>query len=116
MTLAADVLGPPAEDILPPLRHRTRARREHISTAMLLAPPATYFTLLFVVPLVVLLIYSFYTYQNFNFISKLTLANYTQALTSPARDSEGPRVVGRRPRGIRAFVAVSLPGTRAASI
>ena len=84
MTLAADVLGPPAEDILPPLRHRTKARREHVSTAMLLAPPAIYFTLLFVVPLVVLLVYSFYTYQNFNFISKLTLANYTQALTSPA--------------------------------
>ena len=84
MTLAADVLGPPAEDILPPLRHRSKARREHVSTAMLLAPPAIYFTLLFVVPLVVLLVYSFYTYQNFNFTSKLTLANYTQALTSPA--------------------------------
>jgi spermidine/putrescine transport system permease protein len=84
MTLAADVLGPPAEDILPPLRRRAKARRGHVSTAMLLAPPAIYFTLLFVVPLVVLLVYSFYTYQNFNFTSKLTLANYTQALTSAA--------------------------------
>jgi spermidine/putrescine transport system permease protein len=84
MTLSAGVLGPPAEDTLPPLRHRSKARREHVTTAMLLAPPAIYFVLLFVVPLVVLLVYSFYTYQDFNFTSNLTLANYSQALTSPA--------------------------------
>ncbi len=84
MTLSAGVLGPPAEDTLPPLRHRSKARREHVTTAMLLAPPAIYFVLLLVVPLVVLLVYSFYTYQDFNFTSKLTLTNYSQALTSPA--------------------------------
>jgi spermidine/putrescine transport system permease protein len=84
MTLTQGVLGRPAEDTLPPLRHRTKARREHASTALLLAPPAVYFTLLFVVPLVVLLVYSFYTYSDFNFTAKLTLENYTQALTSPA--------------------------------
>jgi len=50
---------------------------------MLLAPPTLYFTLLFVVPLLVLVVYSFYTYSNFNFTAKLTLANYAQALTSP---------------------------------
>ena len=84
MTLSAGVLGPAAEDTMPPLRHRSKARREHVTTAMLLAPPAIYFVLLFVVPLVVLLVYSFYTYSDFNFTSKLTLANYTQTLTSPA--------------------------------
>ena len=84
MTVTAGVLAPPAEDTLPPLRHRSQARRRHVSTALLLAPPAIYFVLLFVVPLVVLLVYSFYTYQNFNFTAKLTLANYTQTLTSPA--------------------------------
>jgi ABC-type spermidine/putrescine transport system permease subunit I len=84
MTLAAGVLGPPTEDTLPPVRHRTKARRDRVSTTMLLAPPAIYFVVLFVVPLVVLLAYSFYTYQNFNFTTNLTVANYTQALTSPA--------------------------------
>src|SRR5581483_11927706 len=31
-----------------------------------------------------LTVYSFYSYDNFNFVAKLTLANYTQTLTSPA--------------------------------
>jgi spermidine/putrescine transport system permease protein len=84
MTLATGVLPVAAEGTLPPLRSRSKARRERGSTAMLLAPSAIYFVLLFVVPLVVLLVYSFYTYQNFNFTAKLTLSNYTQALTSPA--------------------------------
>jgi spermidine/putrescine transport system permease protein len=84
MTLATGVLPVAAKDTLPPLRSRSKARRERASTATLLAPSAIYFVLLFVVPLVVLLVYSFYTYQNFNFTAKLTLSNYTQALTSPA--------------------------------
>jgi len=84
MTLATGVLPIAAEDTLPPLRSRSKARRERASTAMLLAPSAIYFVLLFVVPLMVLLVYSFYTYQNFNFTAKLTFSNYTQALTSPA--------------------------------
>jgi len=84
MTLATAVLSRGVEDSLPPLRHRARERRGHISTAMLLAPPTIYFVLLFVVPLMVLIAYSFYTYQNFNFTAKLTLSNYAQALTNPA--------------------------------
>lgn len=51
---------------------------------MLLAPPTIYFVLLFVVPLIVLVAYSFYTYSNFNFSAKLTLSNYMQALSNPA--------------------------------
>lgn len=84
MSLTTGVLGRPAEGTLPPLRHRVKARRENVSTALLLAPPAVYFVLLFVVPLAVLLVYSFYTYSDFNFTAKLTIENYSQALTSPA--------------------------------
>jgi ABC-type spermidine/putrescine transport system permease subunit I len=76
--------GRPASSPLPPRRRTSKARRQHLTTAMLLTPPTLYFLALFVVPLLVLLLYSFYTYENFSFVSKLTLANYTQALTSPA--------------------------------
>jgi spermidine/putrescine transport system permease protein len=87
MTLARPGLrehDEPASDSPPPGRRTSRARQQKAATAMLLAPPTLYFVCLFVVPLIVLLVYSFYTYENFNFVAKLTLSNYEQALTSPA--------------------------------
>ncbi len=81
---ATGALAQVGEGTLPPLRNQTREHRRRISTALLLAPPAIYFVTLFVVPLVILVVYSFYSYDNFNFVAKLTLANYTQTLTSPA--------------------------------
>jgi spermidine/putrescine transport system permease protein len=60
------------------------ARRVRASTAILLAPATIYFVLFFVVPLGFLVLYSFYTYTNFDWTSKLTLSNYSQALTNPA--------------------------------
>jgi len=58
--------------------------RIRTSTALLLAPATIYFVLFFVVPLGVLVLFSFYTYKNFDWTSRLTLSNYSQALTNPA--------------------------------
>lgn len=60
-----------------------RARRRHEWTAWLqLAPAIGYFVVFFVIPLLILIVYSFYTYSNYNFSTPFTLQNYIDALTS----------------------------------
>jgi len=76
--------GRQGSEARPPRRRTSNARRRRVGTTLLLATPAAYFVILFVVPLAVLVVYSFFTYQNFNFIPKFTWANYVQALTDPA--------------------------------
>jgi spermidine/putrescine transport system permease protein len=85
---ATEVIEASAVDVAPrdwpatgsvPRRPRTAG-----VTALLFTPAALYFILFFVVPLGILFLYSFYTYNNnYGWTSKLTLANYGQVLTSP---------------------------------
>lgn len=56
---------------------RSRAR-----ALALLTPAAAYYTALFLLPLVLLAAYSFYTVENFEPVSNLTFDNYVQALTA----------------------------------
>lgn len=47
-----------------------------------LGPTLGYFGLFFVGPFFVLVVFSFFTFQGFDYVPELTLANYGQALTS----------------------------------
>jgi spermidine/putrescine transport system permease protein len=47
-----------------------------------LAPAASFFALFFIAPLVILIVYSFYTYTDYDFTSTFTLQNYSEAITS----------------------------------
>jgi len=51
-------------------------------TALQLAPASVYYSALFGAPLILLVAYSFYTTENFDFIPSFTLDNYVTAWTS----------------------------------
>ncbi|MEZ5190740.1 MAG: hypothetical protein R2717_07805 [Schumannella sp.] len=50
--------------------------------ALQLAPASVYYSALFGAPLLVLVAYSFYTTENFDFVPEFTLDNYVTAWTS----------------------------------
>ena len=47
-----------------------------------LSPAAAFFGVFFLAPLAILVLYSFYTYSNYDFTSNYTLENYREAITS----------------------------------
>ncbi len=57
-------------------------RPNRLATTMLLVPASVYYSALFGAPLLLLVAYSFYTTENFDFIPTLSLDNYATALSS----------------------------------
>lgn len=63
---------------------RSASRRKSRSWAWLqIAPAAVYFAALFAGPLAILIAYSFYRTEDFQFIPTFSLENYREVLTSP---------------------------------
>lgn len=73
----------PASATLPAFRPAQPGRGLR-ATLLLLAPAAAYFIVFFVIPLVILALYSFYTYSNYTWTAHLTFSNYVQVITSSA--------------------------------
>lgn len=60
------------------------SRRRSVIAATPLAPAVLYFLAFLVGPLVVLVVFSVFTFRDLQWLPELTLGNYVQALTDPA--------------------------------
>jgi spermidine/putrescine transport system permease protein len=69
---------------VPPVAHGSRLARRRVLAAWPLAPAVTYFLFVFLGPLVVLLLFSFFTFRDLRWHPELHLGNYVEALTDPA--------------------------------
>lgn len=60
-----------------------RRRRSRLHTTLQFTPATGYFLAVFVAPVLLLVVYSFFSVRNFRPVPDLTLSNYVEAVTSP---------------------------------
>jgi spermidine/putrescine transport system permease protein len=85
--------------------------RRGLFAASPLAPALVYFLLLFVGPLLVLVVFSFFTFRDLRWHAELNLGNYVDALTDPAYRTILLRTVTVAAATTVAVLAIAYPFT-----
>jgi spermidine/putrescine transport system permease protein len=87
------------------------SRRRGLFAASPLAPALVYFLLLFLGPLLVLVVFSFFTFRDLHWHPELNLGNYVDALTDPAYRTILIRTVTVAAATTVAVLAIAYPFT-----
>ena len=87
-------------------RRGSGTRGGRLAAHVQLAPASIYYLVLFGAPLVLLIIYSFYTTENFKLVPDFSLENYVEALTDPLHRKFYARTL--RVAGIASFTVIFI--------